>query len=87
MNAITALNNLVESMTYRAKIIMLLKRNSPILKQIIMNYFSKERRSIMASLKNMSNSEVEVWIQKTQTGLSIMIHTSTTTYSKFIKQS
>lgn len=63
-----------------------LKRTSPLLRKIISCFFNREeKKRIIASLRNISNYEVEVWIKRSRFGISIMVHASSSTFTKSVK--
>jgi len=80
------LKNIIMSLNEGESIMLNLKRTSPLLKKIVSAFFSStEKRSIIASLKNISNADVEIWIKRTRLGISIIIYAPSKTFSKNIK--
>lgn len=80
------LKEIISMLSERESIMLNLRRGSPLLKEVLSEFFtSGEKRSIIASLKNISNSEIEVWIKKTRVGVNVIIYAPSASFSKNVK--
>ena len=80
------LKEIIGMLSEGESIMLNLRRGSPLLKEVLSEFFtSGEKRSIVASLKNISNSEVEVWIKRTKIGVSVIVYAPSASFSKNVR--